>query len=79
MTCLAAVAACVIVSLLYLPLGRPLALGMLVLIAVVACWRPAGVLVAIPAALAVIEKPVGFAEVRAALAGVLERRGTRHP
>ncbi|HSE94275.1 MAG TPA: response regulator, partial [Methylomirabilota bacterium] len=27
---------------------------------------------------AVIEKPVGFAEVRAALAGVLERRGTRH-
>jgi signal transduction histidine kinase/ActR/RegA family two-component response regulator len=28
---------------------------------------------------AVIEKPVGFAEVRAALAGVLERRGTRHP
>jgi signal transduction histidine kinase/ActR/RegA family two-component response regulator len=28
---------------------------------------------------AVIEKPVGLAEVRAALAGVLERRGTRHP
>lgn len=82
MTCLAAVAACVIVSLLYLPLGRPLALGMLVLIAVVACWRPAGVLVAIPAALAVIEKPVQVGALRfnpseVLLAGALLGVGAR--